>query len=330
MIFVISNKKLKNINDIDLNGISHLDCSYNYLFNIDSINSVTSLITLIVYKNFLTTLPCLEKLINLRELDCSNNKLKILPSLEKNIYLNIFNCSYNYIKKLPDLPKSLIKIYCDNNFISEILYVPHNVIYFNCSYNNLNTLNFNMPTNIEYLDCSYNIIDELPSMDYIQSSLIFICSNNFIKKLPKFNKINKLDCSYNKIEKISLYPLFIKKIYFIDCSYNNLIYFDFSTFCLEINEKIFVNISNNNLPLILKLEKFYEFFNLMQFIKIHNNNSGFKVYNINNDLYLSEINNIKIINNKIKKFRMLYYSLKFKKKLLIKKKYNIYCIYIYI
>lgn len=67
---------------------------------------------------FLTELPDLKHLANLKVLYCSNNELKTLPELPPN--LKVLDCGNNKLSYLPVLPSSLIELKCNDNELKEM------------------------------------------------------------------------------------------------------------------------------------------------------------------------------------------------------------------
>ena len=80
----IRNKELKGVfdieqhckaNDIDVEGVTKLDCDNNQLTELKGLDKLVNLKWLSCYDNKLTGLKGLDKLVNLKVLYCDNNQL---------------------------------------------------------------------------------------------------------------------------------------------------------------------------------------------------------------------------------------------------------------
>jgi Leucine-rich repeat (LRR) protein len=86
-------------NNIDAEKVTSLDCSYNIL----------------------TELKSLDKLVNLDWLDCSDNKLSEIKGLDKLVNLEYLYCEYNPLSEL-DVSNlvNLKTLDCHNNKLTEL------------------------------------------------------------------------------------------------------------------------------------------------------------------------------------------------------------------
>ena len=157
--------------------LEYLNCSNNKLTKLPDENPLAdesspnsfpnklpnTLETLICNKNNLDSLPDLlpERLMYLV---CSDNKITSIPirqeplySWARHIYLNI--------------------LYCNNNDINELTFLPVNLINLNCSHNNMTKITV-LPTRLVTLNCTYNKLTDLPIFPKSLRNLYYI-GNNF-------------------------------------------------------------------------------------------------------------------------------------------------------
>lgn len=109
------------------------------------------------------------------------------------------NCSYNEITKLDDLPICVKTLICRNN--------------------KLKSLN-NLPPELKYLDCSFNEITELLNLPLTLE--ILICDSNEMSSLGKLPKgLGYLKCQDNKISILNNLP---KYLYHLEIGNNKISY----------------------------------------------------------------------------------------------------------
>ena len=86
------------------------------------------------------------------------------------------DCSYNNLTSLPELPNSLQILYCGSNQLSLLPELPNSLQHLSCNYNQLTKLP-KLPNGLQILKCEYNQLVLLP-------------------ELP--NSLKLLSCRYNR------------------------------------------------------------------------------------------------------------------------------------
>ena len=127
------------------------------LINLTGIQYFTSLDTLIVIHNQITTIPALPN--SLMFINCFDNQLTQLPPLPAS--LNKLNCGRNKLSSLPALPNTLNYLDCDNNKLTGLPALPNVLNYLDCNTNSLSSLPA-LDTALQNLQCYHNILTNLP------------------------------------------------------------------------------------------------------------------------------------------------------------------------
>ena len=145
-------------------------------------------------------------------LDCASKDISNLDGIQFFTNLSHLNCSYNTITELLVIPNQITHLntsYCVN--LDTIGALPSTLSYFNCSYNQINTLP-NLPGGLEKLFCSVNTLEQIPYLPY---SLTHIdCSFNNISELPYLpNNLAHINCSYNQLTSLPNLPPDLGLIY---------------------------------------------------------------------------------------------------------------------
>lgn len=216
--------------------------------------------------------------------------LKFIPDLSRFTKLKNLYCHMNQISILPDLPFTLKELICFNNNLIVLPSLPLELEYLDCGNNQLTYLP-DLPNTIKELHCSENKLISLPSLPYSLEKLY--CRINKLTSLPNLFLCNLkvLNFSYNDISFINELPPFLEKLKF-----NNNKFVLLPKLPLTVKYK-YLDYKNN--PLI------YDFYS----------NNDICIIIATNQFYESKI--ITYINNiydKIKKFKYLFFYLKFKKK----------------
>jgi len=102
--------------------ITILDCHGNGLKDLEGVEKLINLETLICYDNNLKKLNEIENLTNLESLYCWNNELENLGGIKNLINLRLLDCFGNYLTNIDEIKNlsSLITINCSyNNFSLE-------------------------------------------------------------------------------------------------------------------------------------------------------------------------------------------------------------------
>ena len=151
----------------------------------------------------------------------------------------------------------------------------------------------------------------MPKLNYRLKFLF--CSHNQLKKLPKLSKkLVKLACSHNQLNRL---PTLSNKLYLLNCSNNQLINLPALPSKLEI-----INCSHNKLINIPALPNIIDMLicshNQLQYLPIIPNTILNFGYNHNPIYDIINSDNINTINTRlsiIRRFKFLYFMLKYKK-----------------
>ena len=177
--------KGKNIQDLtgieDFSALKKLDCSENFLTNID-VSLLSNLQILWCYGNQITNLN-VDQNIALTALRCENNELSSL-NLSNNINLVDLACEENQITSL-DVTNNLNlnRFQCGNNLLSSLDVSRNtNLSYLSCEKNQLTELNLTTNSRLAVLICFFN---QLTQLDLSQNSSLVVleCSNNNLCRL---------------------------------------------------------------------------------------------------------------------------------------------------
>lgn len=136
-----------------------LQCSFNELTILPYLGNCTLLKKLICCYNRLIKLPCLSKCTLLEIVDCSNNNITHLPDFGNCINLIKLWCGFNDLVTLPDLTNCKLQQFC-------------------CSNNMIGIISQFNGTNLMYFNCSNNNLFSLPYMGCYSRLKIFFCNNN--------------------------------------------------------------------------------------------------------------------------------------------------------
>jgi hypothetical protein len=162
---IINDTVVESIDELTLfNKLEYVDLSNNKLKTLPKLPKLKEL----VCNNNLLTL--IDNII-VERLDCNNNKLtRLINTTAKSLH-----CSYNNIKNIKC--SSVLKLYCDHNEI-----------------NSLSDINV---SNVLLVDCSNNKLERVEKLESCEDLFI---NNNFIKEMPIFSKLKRLDAQGNKFE----------------------------------------------------------------------------------------------------------------------------------
>ncbi len=237
----------------------------------------------------------LSCVIDITEIDLHMKNIIKMCNLDKYHKLLKLNISYNRLKRLPLLPNLLEELRCSSNELTEILLLPELLKIFNCSNNKLvGLINLSTFYNLETLNCANNQIIKLPLLPDTLKELN--CSNNNLTELcdlSAFYKLNVLNCSNNQL--INL-PALSSTLEIINCSHNQLI--NIPTLPNIIDMLICSHNQLQNLPIIPNT--------ILNFAYNYN-----PIYDIINSDNINTINTRLSI---IRKFKFLYFILKYKKR----------------
>jgi uncharacterized repeat protein (TIGR01451 family) len=228
-----------NLSTLILNGctgLRSLDCSYNHLTSLDLQNlNITEEIYHIGYFIFPKG-----------GVNCSHNTISNLNIT--NLTTNLLDCSYNNLTSLDTTNLTLVRIpnidlnslglpltvylNCSHNQLTSIINNNNFVLQsFDCSYNNLTTLNITQITSIS-LDCSHNQLSSLNISDTSKINSLNISNNQlttFVSPvLPKIDDdllasqamSQSIDCTNNLL---TLLDITKTKADYINAENNNII-----------------------------------------------------------------------------------------------------------
>ncbi len=190
----MTNLDIPNANISDLTGIedftslTNLDCSNNYITNMDVTNN-NALMILWCSNNVLTTIDVTQN-PNLISLVCSDNLLTNL-NLVFNPNLNVLVCENNPLTTLDVTKNTTInRFQCGNNMLSNLdISKNPDLSIFTCENNQLSTLDLRYNTKLKTLNCSFNQLSEL-DVSNNPGLLTIDCSNNNLCKLNLKNGNN--------------------------------------------------------------------------------------------------------------------------------------------
>ena len=190
-------------NIINLDGIQYftnintLEVKYNpNLHTIPNIDGLTSITTLGLDSNDLTSLPNLSTLVNLQVLSFHHNRVAVLPSLTNLNQLTILFAQSNQLTALPNLT-TLVNL--DKLFISDnpITLIP--------SLSGLGKLT--------YFSSHRNLINAMPSVNNSPLLQYLVCSENNVTAVPTITNCTQLkelwmpDCKLTTLPNLSSFSL---------------------------------------------------------------------------------------------------------------------------
>lgn len=150
--------------------------------------------------------------------------------------LNYFLCSNNNLTVLPELPSSLEYLNCNNNHLQFLPNLPNSLIQLFCYDNDLTSLPAMYSTSLISFNCSANKIEELPTLPNALET--FFCAQNQLKALPEIPPmIIEFGCDLNQIVSLPEIP---KNVNSFSCSFNQL------TTLPILHNQLFAITTNNN------------------------------------------------------------------------------------
>lgn len=221
--------------------LKYLVCSSNALTSLD-ITKAKKLDTLYLAKNQLTELE-LPFDSQLKVVDCSENKLNTLK-VQKQSYLTYLSCHTNQLRgtdtsNAPALEKlyisrnNITNFYSNNNLnlkildcswnkIENLIFWKPELIFFDCSHNELTSLNTKNAPKLEKLLANKNKLEEL-EVSWSTKLKTLDCSSNKLRtlNLERHPQLTYLDCSNNILSSLKITGA--KSLNFINCSRNKLI-----------------------------------------------------------------------------------------------------------
>lgn len=176
------------------------------------------------------------ELSSVKKLFIDHNNLKTLPEPKSMPNLEELTCSVNNLVSIPFYPNLTFLNIAHNNITDCSAYNGTMIEHFDCSYNPSIKLNFTLPSckQLYINDCGLESIDLdlYPNINYLD------CSNNkltkisggtklielhiqynLIKELPEFPSIVRINADHNLIKELRIYPDLVN----ISVAYNQLI-----------------------------------------------------------------------------------------------------------
>jgi Leucine-rich repeat (LRR) protein len=177
---------------------------------IQGLNRLTHLESLILKRNNLDKIEITENLINLKILDLSANKfskIEHLDSLKSLIELNLEGNNINEINSPLNLP-NLERLFLNSNNLSEIKNLENlkNLKLLNLNQNKIKKItNLEKLINLNHLNLSSNTIEKIEGLTKAPNLLTLYLNNNRIKKIEGLNfviHLKVLNLSNNSIERL--------------------------------------------------------------------------------------------------------------------------------
>ena len=128
-------------------------------------------------EDYINSLP-----LDTTDIDLTNRGLKYLPDLTRFKQLIRLYCFNNYLTELPPLNNTLKVLVCSLNQLTELPPLNNDLTFLDCSYNQLTKLP-SLNNKLEQIYCYRNQLTELPVLN--NKLVILFCSDNNI-----FNKNN--------------------------------------------------------------------------------------------------------------------------------------------
>ena len=128
-------------------------------------------------EDYINSLP-----LDTTDIDVSDKRLKYLPDLTRFKQLIRLYCFNNYLTELPPLNNTLKVLVCSLNQLTELPPLNNDLTFLDCSYNQLTKLP-SLNNKLEQIYCYRNQLTELPVLN--NKLVILFCSDNNI-----FNKNN--------------------------------------------------------------------------------------------------------------------------------------------
>ena len=166
--------------------------------NAIGIEYFTSVKTLDLSGNQLTTLPDISSITDLTNLYLTDNQLIHLPSLASLIHLRDFQVINNKLTSLPELPtfsEELYNLYCSNNMITEIPDLSRfpnlkNLVIGNNPINH--PIDYSVATNLVSLHVHKMNIDTIAGLDKLKKLSILYAWGNSIRSFGALDSITTL------------------------------------------------------------------------------------------------------------------------------------------
>ncbi len=225
---VLSNNKIRKIQNLDLIQLEILDLSNNHITIVENLDQMTNLKFLSLSYNNIVSCKNINNLKNILSLDLNYNKLHRIPDMSNLVNLQSLNLSNNMIKTIKNIGylPNLEELRIFNNRITKIknLYNPELHKLF-LSYNKIIKIKNLYPLiNLEYLDLNNNNISRIENLDKLTKLKYLNLSKNNISKIENLdNLVNlyNLNLSYNQITIIENLKN-LKNIRVIDLSFNKI------------------------------------------------------------------------------------------------------------
>ncbi|NHJ20591.1 MAG: leucine-rich repeat domain-containing protein [Candidatus Lokiarchaeota archaeon] len=193
----LSQNRITRIYNLEgLIKLKELNLSMNSIKKIENIDH-NHLEKLILDKNLVTEIECLDNLVSLEHLSISYNNVSELKNLDRLIRLKSLHVSFNKINKISGLEnlKCLTTLYLNGNHISSIRGINHlgNLRVLNLSNNVINKIeNLENLENLIKLELSNNNIESLSGLDTLQNLQELFVDKNHIKNMKGIENLKNL------------------------------------------------------------------------------------------------------------------------------------------
>jgi uncharacterized repeat protein (TIGR01451 family) len=148
-------------------------------------------------------------------LSINESDISDLTGLEYFDNLIFLDCSNNNLNFLPSLPPTIETLLCNNNQLTILPTLPPFLDIFYCSENNLTSLP-DLPATLTNFECYQNQLSSLPTLP---SMLMYLaCNNNLLTQLPTLpDSLVWLLCNQNQLTNLPELPQLLQ---ILNCSYN--------------------------------------------------------------------------------------------------------------
>lgn len=165
------------------NNNAEINCSGNHLHEFPDIRDADEVVELDVSKNFIQTIPSLNRFTNLKVLNLSRNKISDLKPLLSAPTIVKLDCSHNSISNIDCLEsfRELRVLNASNNSIETIeVRLPNSLTDINLSHNNISTF--------EFLQTCFG--DKVADLDITGNNVTEVRSLRFFAVLQKLKSLN--------------------------------------------------------------------------------------------------------------------------------------------
>jgi hypothetical protein len=193
--------------------------------------------------NYILTQDNINEIIPIETIRLICKNVTYIPEIEYLINLIYFDCSDNNLEYIPTLPINVNFINCSKNKLTYLQDLSENIIYLNCEENKINELP-KLSIQLYYLNCKNNKLNYLPRLP--ENMVYFYYNyNNFNDEMNEILHYyhQKTVKPYTITYGIRLHGIFYTFNHGTDCIYKDSL----QELCRELNDKGYIN--NNNFVL---------------------------------------------------------------------------------